>query len=68
MEKTIINIEGMSCSHCVNAVKKAVENLDGVSAVQVNLEAKNATVDYNSDKIALEAIKEAIEEEGYDVV
>lgn len=66
--KTIINVEGMSCSHCVNAVTKAVESLDGVSEVQVSLEAKNATVDYDSDKVTLEAIKAAIEEEGYDVV
>ncbi|HZK88082.1 MAG TPA: copper chaperone CopZ [Anaerovoracaceae bacterium] len=68
MEKVIINIEGMSCSHCVNAVTKAVGSLDGVSEVQVNLEAKTATVDYDSDKITLEALKNAIEEEGYDVV
>lgn len=68
MGKTIINVEGMSCSHCVNAVTKAVESLDGVSDVHVDLEKKTATIDYDSDKITLEAIKAAIEEEGYDVV
>ena len=68
MEMVIINVEGMSCSHCVNAVTKAVGSLDGVSEVQVNLEAKTASVDYDSDKITLKAIKAAIEEEGYDVV
>lgn len=68
MEKAIIKVEGMSCSHCVNAVTKAVGSLDGVSEVQVNLESKTATVDYDSDKITLEALKNAIEEEGYDVV
>lgn len=68
MEKAIIKVEGMSCSHCVNAVTKAVGSLDGVSEVQVNLESKTATVDYDSDKITLEAVKNAIEEEGYDVV
>ena len=68
MEKTIINVEGMSCSHCVNAVTKAVGSLDGVSEVQVDLEAKTVAVDYDSDKITLEALKDSIEEEGYDVV
>ena len=68
MEKTIINVEGMSCSHCVNAVTKAVESLDGVSEVQLNLESKTASVDYDSNKITLDAIKAAIEDEGYDVV
>jgi len=67
MEKTIINVEGMSCSHCVNAVTNAVKSLEGVSEVQVDLDTKTATVDYDSDKITLEAIKAAIEEEGYDV-
>ena len=68
MEKIIINVEGMSCSHCVNAVTKAVGGLDGVSDVKVDLEAKTAAVDYDFDKVTPEIIKAAIEEEGYDVV
>lgn len=68
METTIINVEGMSCSHCVNAVTKAVEILDGVTGVLVNLEGKTATVEYDSNKITLDAIKAAIEDEGYDIV
>ena len=68
MEKTIINVEGMSCSHCVNAVTKAVSSLEGVFQVQVNLEEKTTVVEYDSAKIALDVIKAAIEEEGYDVV
>jgi len=68
MEKIIINVEGMSCSHCVNAVTKAVGGLDGVSDVKVDLEAKTAAVDYDYDKVTPEIIKAAIEEEGYDVV
>ena len=67
MEKTIIKVEGMSCSHCVNAVTKAVSSLEGVSQVQVNLEEKTAVVEYDPSKIALDVIKAAIEEEGYDV-
>ncbi len=68
MEKIVLNVEGMSCSHCVNAVKNAVAALDGVSEVEVDLEAKMATVEYHVDEVTLERIKEAIEEEGYDVV
>ncbi len=68
MIQTVLNVEGMSCSHCVNAVTKAVTALDGVSGVNVNLEGKTVTVDYDADQVSLESIKEAIEEEGYDVV
>ena len=68
MLQTVLNVEGMSCSHCVNAVTKAVTALDGVSGVNVSLEGKTVTVDYDAAKVSLESIREAIEEEGYDVV
>ena len=68
MKNVVLNVEGMSCSHCVNAVTKAVTALDGVSGVIVNLEEKTASVDYEEEKVSVESIKLAIEEEGYDVV
>lgn len=68
MKNITLNVEGMSCSHCVNAVTKAVTALEGVSGVSVDLEGKTVTVDYDADQVSLESVKEAIEEEGYDVV
>lgn len=64
MKKKIL-IEGMSCEHCVAHVKDALEGIDGVSSVLVNLEGKYATVETDVNN---EILKEAIEEEGYDVV
>jgi len=40
MEKIVLNVMGMSCSHCENAVKKAVSALEGVTKVDVDLSAK----------------------------
>lgn len=68
MAKVTLNVEGMSCQHCVKAVTQAVTALDGVSGVDVSLEEKTAAVDYDADRVSLESIKEAIEAEGYDVV
>lgn len=68
MEKQILNVEGMSCSHCVNAVTNALKALDGVGAVEVDLAGKTVAVDYDEGKVSLNAVREAIEEEGYDVV
>jgi len=68
MKNITLNVEGMSCSHCVNAVTKAVTALEGVSGVNVDLEGKTVTVDYDAEQVSLESIKEAIEDEGYDVV
>ncbi|MVX63673.1 heavy metal transport/detoxification protein [Clostridium chromiireducens] len=63
--KKKISIEGMSCEHCVAHVKDALEGIDGVSSIEVSLEGKYATVETDVND---EILKEAIEEEGYDVV
>jgi len=68
MEKTILNVEGMSCSHCENAIKKAVGELQGVNSVLVDLKEKTVTVEYDSGKLSLDDIKNAIEDQGYDVI
>ena len=67
MEKSIINVEGMSCEHCVNAIQKAVGALPGVESVVVDLSAKTVTVEHGSD-VNSDKIKEEIEDQGYDVI
>lgn len=67
MTKTVINVWGMSCLHCVRAVTNAVSALDGVADVNVVLEDGTAAVEYDSEKVTLEQIKTAIAEEGYKV-
>jgi copper chaperone len=62
-----LNVEGMSCSHCENAVKKAVGELNGVENVTVDLNSKKVTVEYNAEKVSIETIKDTIEDQGYDV-
>lgn len=61
-----IQIEGMSCGHCVRHVEEALKEL-GASTVEVNLAAKYATAEFEVET-ADSIIKEAIEEAGYDVV
>ncbi len=68
MEKIVLNVEGMSCQHCENRVKKAVGALGGVSGVEVSLTDKKVTVEADSSVVTEKQIKEAIEEQGYDVV
>lgn len=63
--KKKISIEGMSCKNCVAHVKNALEELAGVSEVEVNLEGKYALVETTESD---DVLKAAIEEEGYDVV
>lgn len=68
MEKVILKVEGMSCMHCENAVKNSVGELEGVSSVVVDLKGKTATVEYETSQVTLENIKNAIEDQGYDVI
>ncbi len=65
--KKIISIEGMSCGHCVNHVKEALSELEGVKNVAVSLENKNAEIEIEKD-IPQEKIKEIIEDLGYEVI
>jgi copper chaperone len=67
METIKLGVEGMHCKHCVMAVKNAVGALPGVASVDVSLEQKLATVSYDPTKVALPAMKTAIENEGYSV-
>ncbi|HRY13300.1 MAG TPA: copper chaperone CopZ [Syntrophomonadaceae bacterium] len=63
-----LNVEGMSCMHCVNAVKKSVGSLPGVSRVEVDLMGKKVAVDFESDQVTLDEIRTQIEDTGYEVV
>nr|WP_295971021.1 copper chaperone CopZ [uncultured Bacillus sp.] len=67
MEKVTLNVEGMSCGHCVKAVETSVGGLNGVSSVEVNLENKTVAVEFNQEKVTLDKIKETIDDQGYDV-
>jgi len=66
--KITMDVKGMSCQHCVNAVKRAAGSLAGVAAVDVNLASGKVTVDFDPAKVSLEQVKHAITEEGYTVV
>lgn len=66
MSSIILKVEGMSCNHCVNTVEKAMKELGAEG--KVNLASKLVEVEYDESKLSVEAIKEAIEEQGYDVV
>ncbi|SOC21880.1 copper chaperone [Ureibacillus xyleni] len=67
MENVTLNVKGMSCGHCVKSVEGAVGALEGVDQVKVNLEAGQVNVAFNNETVTLDKIKEAIDDQGYDV-
>ncbi|MEF2094535.1 copper chaperone CopZ [Bacillus sp. CFBP9009] len=67
MENVTLNVSGMSCGHCVNAVEGNVGKLEGVESVKVHLDAGKVDVAFDKEKVSLEKIKETIDDQGYDV-
>lgn len=65
-ETRIINIDGMTCDGCVKSVHSAVESLEGVETVSVELANNLATVSFDSDKVSAQDIANEIEEAGFD--
>ena len=59
-KKIIVNIEGMSCSHCAKRVEESLKKIKNVKSVKVNLDKKNSTVTYKSE-INIDDIKREIE-------
>ena len=64
--KKKINIEGMSCMHCVKHVEEALKEVAGVIKVTVDLNGKNAVVELDGD-VQDSQLSEVIQEAGYDV-
>ena len=50
-KKSTIRIEGMKCSKCSGSVEKALKATPGVEKVEVNLEKKEAVVEYDDEKV-----------------
>ncbi|MCA0969223.1 copper chaperone CopZ [Halobacillus litoralis] len=64
--QTTIKVEGMTCGHCEKAVTTALKEVEGVKEVAVDLASGDVEVTYE-DPATLPQMKDAIEEQGYDV-
>ena len=67
MKTITLNVQGMSCGHCVKAVEGSVGELVGVNQVSVKLDEALVEVSFNESEVSLDKIKETIEDQGYDV-
>jgi copper chaperone CopZ len=60
-------VEGMTCSHCVNAVTSAVTALPGVESVSIELvpEGRSVVTVSGSDELLDDALAQAVLGSGY---
>jgi Cu+-exporting ATPase len=66
-EKVVLPIDGMTCAACVAHVQEALEELDGVVQVNVNLATERALVEYVPGLVDIEELKRAVSNAGYEV-
>jgi copper chaperone len=64
---TVLKVKGMSCQHCVMSVTKALNQLEGIKNVQVDLAKGEVRFD-NTKGVASNQIEKTIEDAGYEVV
>jgi len=65
-EKVILNVSGMTCTHCSSSVQKAVEGVSGSSNVYVDLDGKKVSFEVKSSNV-IDDVKSAITFAGYTV-
>ncbi|HWR24996.1 MAG TPA: heavy-metal-associated domain-containing protein [Methanosarcina sp.] len=58
-------IRGMTCDHCVLRVGRAIASVQGVTEVDVNLNTKEAVINFEEERTDIEKIKVVIREAGY---
>ena len=64
---TTMKIEGMMGAHCTGRVEKALSAIDGVTAVEMSLEGKSATLTLSKD-VDNQVLTDAVTQAGYEVV
>jgi len=64
-EEKVVNVQGMTCEHCVKHVTKALEKLPSIEQVKVSLENSQASFNYSPSQVTLANIRTAIEDAGY---
>lgn len=66
MHQVTLQVKGMSCQHCVNAIENALQQIGALG--KVDLKNETVIVEYDKNTLSLHEVKAIIEEQGYDVV
>jgi copper chaperone len=67
MDTVTLKVFGMTCQHCVQTVKGALEKLPGVKSALVTLDQGIVKVEFDKSSVNQEQLKNAVVESGYEV-
>ena len=66
--QSTLKVPSISCAHCKSTIEGAVGKLGGVADVTVDIAEQTVAVDFDSEAVSLDVIKEVMSEVGYEVV
>ncbi len=67
-KKVVIKVKGMTCGQCVQAVEKALLEVQGVNEAKVDLAGERAAVQFDDERADEERLKKAVIEAGYSAI
>ncbi len=67
MAKTVLNVPDISCEHCERTITNALQPVEGVRKVSVDIPAHQVHVDFDEAHISIEKMKDILQEEDYPV-
>lgn len=67
MTTDTLSVPEIHCGHCKTSIEEAVSALDGVDAVEVEIDPRVVNLTYDESTVNMEDIKAAIEAVGYEV-
>ena len=65
LERARFAVEGMDCTACATAIEKKLKTLEGVQNATVSYQQKQATVEFDSHKLSVAQLVQAIQDVGY---
>jgi copper chaperone len=68
MMQKVLKVEGMTCQHCVQTVTEMLGKMIGVEKVEISLEQKEVTIDFDELRTQTEVISAQIIEAGFEVI
>ena len=67
-QKVTLQIEGMSCQHCVQTVTEALKSLAGVRSVKVDLSQDQAVVKFAAKHVEVSQMEDTVNQAGFQFV
>ncbi|GAA5183974.1 hypothetical protein GCM10025771_36880 [Niveibacterium umoris] len=66
METVTFKVSGMSCQGCVGSVERVLKAQEGVATAIVSLDAAQATVEFDPDRVSLPVLQAAVRGAGFE--